>query len=80
MAGRKNLSIASLEGGSGPESVTTAAPEKRAGATSPAAGIVMRTTTGSAAGRGTATVRGTATGIAKERGRGSIGTARWCWR
>lgn len=65
-----------LLGGSGPENVTTAAPEKRAGGTSPAAETGMRTTTGSAAGRGTAIARETATETVKERESESIGTAR----
>lgn len=63
-------------GESAPENETTAGPEKRVDGTSPVAVIGMRTITGNAAGRGTATARGTVTETARERGRGSIDTAR----
>lgn len=65
-----------FSGESVPENETTAAPEKRADATSPAVATGMRTITENAAGRGTAIVRGTVTETVRERGRGSIDTAR----
>lgn len=61
---------------SGPESETTAAPEKRADVISPAAATDTRTITGNGAERGTATVSGTVTGTVNETGRGNIDTAR----
>lgn len=68
--------LLTFSGESVPENETTVGPEKRVDATSPAAVIGMRTITGNAAGRGTATVRGTVTETVRGRGRGSIDTAR----
>lgn len=59
-----------------PENVTTVVPEKRVDATSPAVATDMRTITENAAVRGTAIVSGTGIETVREKGRGSIDTAR----
>lgn len=66
----------SVSGESVPGNETTAAPEKRADATSPAVVTGMKTITVNAAGNGTATVRGTVTETERERGRENTDIAR----
>lgn len=59
-----------------PGNGTIAAPEKRAGVTSLAAVIGMKTITENAAGSATAIVSGTGTETARESAKGSTDTAR----